>query len=402
MKSKIILKSMVIISCLLLPFSMQAQDVPPITLHVETAGTLPTLIASNRKNQITNLTLTGNLNGTDIRYIREMAGSDYINNPTDGQLSVLDLSGANIVSGGMVYSGNNRTNDNTIGSSAFQNCTSLTNITIPNSVTSIGRVAFRGCTSLTSVTIGNSVTSIGEEAFRDCTSLKEFIVSEGNTQFSSIDGVLFNKDKTILIFYPNAKSTSYTIPNSVTSIGEGAFSYCTSLTSVTIGNSVTSIGEEAFSYCTSLTSVTIGNSVTSIGEEAFRNCTSLKEIHNNNPVPQAINSNVFYNVNISTCKLYVPKGSYNAYWIAPAWGIFASIIEDGGTSNDYISNKSITISNYPNGISINAEQPTTIYIFNMSGQKVYEAKIQGTENITLNKGIYVVRVGNESQKIVVR
>ena len=128
-----------------------------------------------------------------------------------------------------------------IGSYAFEYCTGLTSVTIPNSVTSIGDGAFAGCSSLTSVTIPNSVTSIGRSAFFGCTGL-----------------------------------TSVTIPNSVTDIGVCAFLDCSSLTSVTIGNSVTSIGDYAFADCTSLTSVTIPNSVTSIGSSVFRNTPWLE------------------------------------------------------------------------------------------------------------------------------
>ena len=136
------------------------------------------------------------------------------------------------------------TGGTSIGASAFEDCDSLTSVTIGNGVTSIGDYAFRGCTSLTSVTIGNGVTSIGEYAFQNCTSL-----------------------------------TSVTIPDSVMSIEERAFEYCDSLTSVAIGNGVTSIGNYAFRYCDSLTSVTIGNGVTSIGSSAFYNCTSLEAVY---------------------------------------------------------------------------------------------------------------------------
>ena len=164
-----------------------------------------------------------------------------------------------------------------IGDWAFYNCTGLTSVTIPDSVTSIGDWAFYNCTGLTSVTIPDSVTSIGNYAFYDCTSLTSITVKEGNPNYSSDEyGVLFNKDKTLLIQYPIGNTrTSYTIPDSVTSIGDSAFRYCTSLTSVTIPDSVTSIGYGAFRYCTGLTSVTIPNSVTSIGKYAFYNCINL-------------------------------------------------------------------------------------------------------------------------------
>jgi len=166
-----------------------------------------------------------------------------------------------------------------IGNNAFRGCTSLTNVTIPDSVTSIGEYAFCNCTSLTSVTIPNSVTNIGESAFSSCTSLTLIDVSKNNKKYISIDGVLFDKDKTKLIQYPaGSNRTIYSIPNSVISIGSDAFVGCTSLTSVTIPDSVTSIGSGAFRSCTSLTSVKIPNSVTSIGNYTFSGCTSLTSI----------------------------------------------------------------------------------------------------------------------------
>ena len=157
-----------------------------------------------------------------------------------------------------------------IGEGAFGVCCNLTSITIPNSVTSIGYNAFSDCESLTSITIPNSVTSIGDYAFGDCYKLTDITVDSNNINYCSEDGVLFNKAKTELIHCPAGNSrTSYTIPSSVTSIGDFAFASCNSLTSITIPNSVTSIGDSAFWGCHSLTSLTIPNSVTSIGDYAF-------------------------------------------------------------------------------------------------------------------------------------
>ena len=234
-----------------------------------------------------------------------------------------------------------------IGALAFSGCTGLTSITIPDSVTSIGSSAFSGCIGLTSITIPNSVTSIGDLAFSSCTGLTSINVAPNNHNFSSEDGILFNKDKTALILYPPGRQGAYTIPNSVTSIGDRAFSGCTGLTSITIPNSVTSIGSSAFvactrltsitipnsvitigswafSNCTGLTSVTIGNNVTTIESSAFQSCTGLTSIISLNAIPPTLGSLVFNNINASAC-LYVPQNNIDAYRGAIQWRNFNCI-----------------------------------------------------------------------------
>lgn len=143
-----------------------------ITIKLEKAGTLPDRIASSRKYKITNLKIIGEINGTDLRMIREMAGSNSTGNSTDGMLSVLDLSEAKIVEGGDYYYNDNYSNNNyytsndVIGSYAFYCCSGLTSLTLPAGITSIGSYAFRGCSGLTSIYVyAEKVPKIGSNAF---------------------------------------------------------------------------------------------------------------------------------------------------------------------------------------------------------------------------------------------
>ena len=161
----------------------------------------------------------------------------------------------------------------TIADNAFSGCGSLKSITIPDSVLSIGNQAFNGCSDLTSIEIPGSVTSIGNRAFNGCVDLTGINVAESNTAYCSDNGVLYNKAKTEIMRFPCQKTdASFTIPNGVTSIGNGAFENCRNLTDIIIPDGVKSIGEEAFSICHGLTSVTIPDGVESIGNSAFYNC----------------------------------------------------------------------------------------------------------------------------------
>ena len=166
-----------------------------------------------------------------------------------------------------------------IASWAFNSCEGLTSVTIPNSITKIGNNAFGYCTNLTSITIPQSVTTINGAVFEACRKLTAINVAKENSNYCSVDCVLFNKDMTTLLCYPAGKpGATYTIPAGVTRIGYEAFLYCDSLNSIVIPNSVTNIDEWAFSRCTNLTSVTLNNGITSIGKNAFMCCSNLTSI----------------------------------------------------------------------------------------------------------------------------
>ena len=203
-----------------------------------------------------------------------------------------------------------------IGDSAFNACSGLTSVSIPNSVTSIGSYAFNGCRGLTSVSIPNSVTSIGGIAFSYCIGLTSVTIPNGVTSIGSF------------AFYSCSGLTSVSIGNSVTSIGRCAFYGCSGLPSVTIPNSVTIIDTATFSDCSNLTSITIGNSVTSIKKNAFSECDRVASIKCLASIPPSIIRSDFYRDIPNTCTLTVPCGCLEAY-IASDWReVFSNNIYD--------------------------------------------------------------------------
>jgi uncharacterized repeat protein (TIGR02543 family) len=218
-----------------------------------------------------------------------------------------------------------------IGYYAFFSCGNLASITIPNTVTSLRSSAFSKCVNLTSITIPSSVTSIGENVFSFCTKLNEITVDNNNLNYSSNNGVLFNKTQTSLIQSPQGNTnTSYTIPNSVTSIGDNAFYYSSNLATVNIPNSVTSIGSHAFSDCYKLVSGSIPNSVTSIGEYAFYDCDNLSIVNIPNSVISIGDYAFHYCSNLSS--ITIPS-SVQSIGNSPFGGTSCPITVDENNSN---------------------------------------------------------------------
>ena len=344
-----------------------------ITIKLDEAGTLPDKISANEKNLITNLKIVGKINGTDLKFIREMAGCDFNGKKTDGKLSILDLSEAKIVEGGDAYvrydedyyTSNDKLGDfafcdcssltsltipssvTSIGISAFGYCSGLTRLTIPSGVTSIGNFAFIDCSGLTSLTLPSSVTEIGKSAFQDCSGLTSMTIPSGVTSIGSwaFSGCSVLTSLTIpsgvtsigeLAFENCSGLTSLTLPSSVTSIDQGAFYGCSGLTSLTIPSGVTSISQGAFLYCRGLTSLTIPSGVTSIGWYAFYDCSGLTSIYVYPENLPELGTDIFTGCNAKNCTVYVPTGTYDAYK-SSKFGYFENIVEFDATGIDKVA-----------------------------------------------------------------
>ena len=333
--------------CLVIQAADDGLITKQITIKLDEAGTLPTRIGSSKKYQITNLKIVGEVNSTDWRFIREMAGRDYNRNKTGGNLSILDLSDAKIVLGGFSYVYGELNDNDKLGNSAFEGCSGLTSLTIPSSVISIGNSAFRGCSGLTSLTIPSSVTSIGYSAFEGCSGLTSLIIpssvtSIGESAFRGCSGLtsLIILSRVTSIGYSTfggcSGLTSLTIPSSVTRIGNYAFEGCSGLTSLTIPSSITSIGYSAFSGCSGLTSLPIPSSVTWIDELAFYGCSGLTSIYVYPEKVPILGTGIFSGCDAKNCTVYVPTGTYDDYWLSE-FGYFENIVEFDPTGIDNIT-----------------------------------------------------------------
>lgn len=263
-----------------------------------------------------------------------------------------------------------------IGEKAFYACSALKNVTIPNSVTTIGDEAFYGCRSLDQFRIPNSVTEIGSLAFGNCGRLLKIYVEEDNPKYSSVDGVLFDKKLETLLQFPAGRAGSYiipdgvtkisgafcgsdlstiTIPNSVTEIGESSFEACQNLTSITLPNSITKIGDFAFSLCHQLTSIDIPYSVTEIGSYAFSYCTRMTSITIPNSVTKIgmrafIDCNQVSSLTLSNSLKKIEEETFENCWALASLTIPNSVTEIGNSA--FSGCKSLSSLNIPNSVTV--------------------------------------------------
>lgn len=408
-------------------------------------GNLFTNLTSDELKTVTNLVITGTIDARDFKTMRD-------NMPL---LAELDLSGATVVA----YSGTQGTNisntvyqANTIPVFAFYDSengkgkSTLEKVVLPQSITTIGFMAFAGPSGLSSINIPNSTFDIVEYAFRMSGAF--FTVGSENINYSSLDGVLFSKDKTILLSYPSSKEGNYDIPSTVTTIEQFAFYGCSSLTSVvfpssiikigdfafcecggltgtltipnsvtsigycafftcrgltgtlTIPSSVNSIGGFAFANCNGFTSLVIPSSVTSIDNSAFAACQGLTSIYANSTIPIDLSSvtNVFEYVDTNKCILYVPVGSKSAYQSSAQWKEFTNIKEYYPT--EVVSLYTDEISIYPNpiidGVRFRGIKGKSTYrIFDIKGKLLNAGDVYDDEFVSvssLSKGVYIVKI----------
>ena len=317
-----------------------------ITIKLDEAGTLPNKIGSSKKYLITNLKIVGEVNGTDWKMIREMAGRDYRGDVTEGNLSVLDLSEAKIVEGGDYYYDDDRgcTSNDKIGYSAFAYCSGLTSLNLPDGITEIGCAAFRGCSGLTSLTLPDGITEIGRAAFLGCSGLTSLnlpvgITSIGSGAFRGCNGLTsLNLPDGITSIGSSAFEgcsglTSLTLPDGITSISKFAFYGCSGLTSLTLPDGITSIGNYAFYGCSGLTSLNLPAGITSIGDYAFYRCSGLTSIYVYAEKVPKIDSSTFSECDTKKCTVYVPMGNHDDYRLS-YFGYFENIVEFDATGID--------------------------------------------------------------------
>ena len=336
-----------LLGCLSIQAANEELITKQITIKLDKAGTLPDKIASSEMYKITNLKITGEINGTDWKMIREMAGSNYKGEPTEGKLSVLDLSEARIVNGGgeyYYYGYNCYTSNDVIGEYAFKGCSGLTSLNLPAGITSIGSRAFYGCSGLTSLNLPADITYIGLYAFYGCSGLTSLTIPTGVSiinEYAFYDCSSLTRldlPSSIREIYHSAfmncrNLTSLTIPSNVTYISSRAFSGCSSLKNITLPTRIFGIGDNAFYGCSNLNSLTLSYELREINEYAFCDCNGLTSIYVYADKVPKMREDVFKGCDAKKCTIYVPKGTYGDYR-SSEFGYFENIVEFDATGID--------------------------------------------------------------------
>lgn len=326
---------------------------PIRTVDLTEPGTLANYINDTEKFATTELTVTGEINSDDVRLIREMAGRDNIGNETDGKLTKLDLSGARFVSGGSpylnIYNNDWYTKTDTITQYMFDHC-KLESITLPENIKVI-EAAFGDCYYLTGTfTVPQSVTRIGNYAFAACTQVEHFVLPS------------------------QLVDNGYSEP----ALGSNVFAGCHLLKDITIPEGVTRIKGSTCYDCDALEEVTIPSTVTYIDGSAFAKCPNIKAIHVNRATPMSVGYEAFDESLYETCVVYVPAGAVEAYKANDSWNAFKMIVEEGTEIPTAIDNIGATD-------TANADA-----IYTLGGAK--------TEKI--GKGMYIVVKNGKAHKIV--
>lgn len=318
------------------------------TSIINDAGQLTELVGDD-KYRFTTLSIAGFLNGDDLRTLRDMAGCDNEGKATAGQLSDIDLSGAQIAEGGKAYAEGHFTQANVVGKAMLASCEKLKRIVLPLQTTKIEADAFRNCSSLHTIEVPTLVESI--ETSAGCTALTEINVQAGNSHYSSKDGVLLSGDGKNILWFPMGKEGEYTLPSTVTTVGDYAFRNCR-IETFHFANGLTSIGKYAFynssvkevslpstvkqiptglfQKCADLTTVHLGKNTEMLGDYVFDGCP-ITNLYISAPTPPYCSNNTFAssgNNIFSTCRVHVPKNRRIYYRGDMIWAQFKRIVEE--------------------------------------------------------------------------
>ena len=318
------------------------------TSIINDAGQLTELVGDD-KYRFTTLSIAGFLNGDDLRTLRDMAGCDNEGKATAGQLSDIDLSGAQIAEGGKAYAEGHFTQTNVVGKAMLASCEKLKRIVLPLQTTKIEADAFRNCSSLHTIEVPTLVESI--ETSAGCTALTEINVQAGNSHYSSKDGVLLSGDGKDILWFPMGKGGEYTLPSTVTTVGDYAFRNCrietfhfadglisigkyafynSSVKEVSLPSTVKQIPTGLFQKCADLTTVHLGKNTEMLGDYVFDGCP-ITNLYISVPTPPYCSNNTFAssgNNIFSTCRVHVPKNRRIYYRGDVIWAQFKRIVEE--------------------------------------------------------------------------